>query len=153
MVELEVFKKLKYKEYEHIADIDQFKSLFDNRRYYSANDFELKLALNMDNLDYLKVGNAVRINDTFYYINFSQVPELETGELVVKGVSFFGLLNNRIIWENYSRQARPEVIARDLLSRHVVNPSNSSRKLRQLSLAPEANLGSSSVQFQNSYGI
>lgn len=153
MVELEIFKKLNDKDYEQLAVIDQFKSLVVNRRYYSANDFELKLALSMDNLDYLKVGNAVRINDTFYYINFSQVPELETGELVVKGVSFFGLLNNRIVWENYSRQARPEVIARDLLSRHVVNPSNSSRKLHQLSLAPEANLGSSSVQFQNSYGI
>ena len=153
MVELEVFKKLNDKDYEQLAVIDQFKSLVVNRRYYSANDFELKLALSMDNLDYLKVGNAVRINDTFYYINFSQVPELETGELVVKGVSFFGLLNNRIIWENYSRQARPEVIARDLLNRHVVNPSNSSRKLHQLSLAPEVDLGGSSVQFQNSYGI
>ena len=153
MVELEVFKKLNDKDYDQLAVIDEFKSLVVNRRYYSANDFELKLALSMDNLEYLKVGNAVRIKDTFYYINYSQVPELETGELVVKGVSFFGLLNNRIIWENYSRQARPEVIARDLLSRHVVNPSNSSRKLHQLSLAPEVNLGSSSVQFQNSYGI
>src|SRR5690625_4346175 len=153
MVELEVFKKLNAKDYEQLAVIDQFKSLVVNRRYYSASDFELKLALSMDNLEYLKVGNAVRINDTFYYINFSHVPELETGELVVKGVSFFGLLNNRIVWENYSRQARPEVIARDLLNKHVVNPSNSSRKLHQLSLAPEVDLGGSSVQFQNSYGI
>jgi len=153
MVELEVFKKLNDKDYEQLAVIDQFKSLVVNRRYYSANDFELKLALSMDNLDYLKVGNAVRINDTFYYINYSNVPELETGELVVKGVSFFGLLNKRIIWENYSRQARPEVIARDLLSRHVVNPSNSSRKIHQLSLAPEVDLNTPSVQFQNSYGI
>ena len=131
MVELEVFKKLNEKDYDQLAVIDQFKSLVVNRRYYSANYFELKLALSMDNLDYFKVGNAVRINDAFYYINFSQVPDLESGELVVKGVSFFGLLNNRIVWENYSRQARPEVIARDLLSRHVVNPSNSSRKLHQ----------------------
>lgn len=107
----------------------------------------------MDNLTYLKVGNAVRINDTFYYINYSQVPDLELGELVIKGVSFFGLLNNRIVWENYSRQARPEVIAKDLLNRHVVNPGNSSRKLHQLSLAPEVNLSTSSVQYQNSYGI
>ena len=153
MVELEVFKKLNDKDYDQLAVIDQFKSLVINRRYYSANDFELKLALSMDNLDYLKVGNAVRINDTFYYINFSQVPELETGELVVKGVSFFGLLNNRIIWENYSRQARPEVIARDLLSRHVVNPTNTGRKLHQLSLAPEVDLSTASVRYQNSYGI
>src|SRR5699024_390520 len=107
----------------------------------------------MDNLEYLKVGNVVRVNDTFYYINYSNVPESETGEMVVIGVSIFDLLNNRIIWEIYSRQARPEVIARDMLSSHVVNPSNSSRKLHQLSLAPEVDLGGSSVQFQNSYGI
>src|SRR5690625_5047113 len=119
MVELEVFKKLNAEDYEQLAVIDQFKSLVVNRRYYSANDFELKLALSMDNLDYLKVGNAVRINDTFYYINFSQVPELETGELVVRGVSFFGLLNNRIVWENYSRQARPERKSTRLNSSHV----------------------------------
>lgn len=153
MVELEVFKKLNEKDYDQLAVIDQFKSLVVNRRYYSANDFELKLALSMDSLEYLKVGNAVRINDIFYYINRSSVPELETGELVVMGVSFFGLLNNRIVWENYSRQARPEVIARDLLSRHVVNPTNTGRKLHQLSLAPEVDLSTPSVQFQNSYGI
>ena len=153
MVELEVFKKLNEKDYDQLAVIDQFKSLVVNRRYYSANDFELKLALSMDNLDYFKVGNAVRINDTFYYINFSQVPDLESGELAVKGVSFFGLLNNRIIWENYSRQARPEVIARDLLSRHVVNPTNTGRKLHQLSLAPEVDLNTPNVRYQNSYGI
>lgn len=124
-----------------------------NRRYSQANDFELKIALNLDNVGYLQVGNAVRINDTFYYINFAQVPELESGELVVRGVSFFGLLSNRIVWENYSRQARPEVIARDLLSRHVVNPTNSARKLHQITLAPEVNLSTPSILFQNSYGI
>lgn len=153
MVELEVFKRLNEKDYEQLAVIDQFKSLVVNRRYYSANDFELKIALSMDNLEHLKVGNAVRINDTFYYINYSSVPELESGELVVKGVSFFGLLNNRIVWENYSRQARPEVIARDLLSRHVVSPTNTSRKLHQLTLAPEVDLSTPSVRYQNSYGI
>ena len=153
MVELEVFKKLNEKDYDQLAVIDQFKSLVVNRRYYSANDFELKIALSMDNLDYFKVGNAVRVNDSFYYINFSQVPDLESGELVVKGVSFFGLLNNRIIWENYSRQARPEVIARDLLSRHVVNPTNTGRKLHQLTIAPEVDLSTPSVRYQNSYGI
>ena len=153
MVELEVFKQVNINNYEQLAVIDQFKSLVVNRRYYQANDFELKITLNMDNLDYLKVGNAIRINDIFYYINRSSVPELETGELVVMGVSFFGLLNNRIVWENYSRQARPEVIARDLLSRHVVNPKDNANKVHQISLAPEVNLGSSSVQFQNSYGI
>ena len=153
MVELEVFKKLNDKDYDQLAVIDQFKSLVVNRRYYSANDFELKLALSMDNLDYFKVGNAVRINDTFYYINYSQVPDLESGELVVMGVSFFGLLNNRIVWENYSRQARPEVIARDLLNRHVVNPTNTGRKLHQLSLAPEVDLNTPSVRYQNSYRI
>ena len=87
-MELEVFKQVNINNYDQLAVIDQFKSLVVNRRYYQANDFELKLALSMDNLDYLKVGNAVRINDTFYYINYSSVPELETGELVVRGVSF-----------------------------------------------------------------
>ena len=66
MLELQVFKKQNEKDYDQLAVIDQFKSMVVNRRYYSANDFELKLALSMDNLDYFKVGNAVRINDAFY---------------------------------------------------------------------------------------
>lgn len=107
----------------------------------------------MDNLNYLQKGNAIRINNVFYYINFVSVEDLEKAELTVKGVSMFGLLNNRIIWENYLKQARPEWIARDLLVRHVVNPSDTNRKIHQITVASDKNLTGSSIQYQNSYGM
>ena len=150
-MELEVFKKVNEKDYDQLAVVDQFKSLVVNRRFYEANDFELNVALNRNTLEWFKVGNSVRIGDTFYYINLSQVSDLTSGELLVKGVSFFGLLNNRIIWENYNRQARPEVIMRDLLDRHAVNPTDTNRKLYQVTLAPEVDLGTSIVRVQTSY--
>lgn len=147
-----MFKKLNEKDYDQLDVIDQFKSLVVNRRYYKANDFELKLPLSMSRLSNLTKGNAVRINGVFYYIDYAAVDDLEDGMLHVKGKSFFGILTKRIIWENYSRQARPEVIARDLLVRHVIDPSNTDRKVHQISAASAPSLTSESIQFQNSYG-
>lgn len=148
-----MFKKLNDKDYDQLAVIDQFKSLVVNRRYYKANDFELKLALSMDHLNYLLKGNALRIGDVFYYINYAAVENLADGLLVVKGVSMAGLLSNRIIWENYSKSARPETIARELLLRHAVNPSNLDRKLQQVTVAGDVNLTGINIQYQNSYGV
>lgn len=152
-MELEIFKKINASDYEQTAVIDSFISLVVNRRFFTSNDFELKLGLSMDNLTNLKTGNAIRIDSVFYYIIFSGVEDLQTGVLVVKGVSFFGLLNQRIIWENYSKQARPEFIARDLLSKHVVNPTDTNRKIKQISIAEDVDLTGTSILYQNSYGM
>lgn len=152
-MELEIFKKINASDYEQTAVIDSFISLVVNRRFFTSNDFELKLGLSMENLTNLKIGNAIRIDSVFYYINFSNVEDLKTGILVVKGVSFFGLLNQRIIWENYSNNARPELIARDLLLRHVITPIDISRKIAQISVADDINLTSSGILYQNSYGM
>lgn len=107
----------------------------------------------MDNLNNLRKGNAIRIGGVFYYIDSARVDDLESGELVIRGKSMAALMNERIVWENYSRQARPEVIMHDLANKHVVSPTNSARKLHQITLASVPNLGSPSVRFQNSYGI
>lgn len=152
-MELEVFKKLDANTYDQTAVIDSFKSLVVNRRFFSANDFELKLELSMDNLTNLKKGNAIRIGSVFYYINFSGVENLSEGVLTVKGVSFFGLLNQRIVWENYTKQARPEWISRDLLIRHVTNPSDTNRKLAQISVSDDLDITGTSILYQNSYGM
>lgn len=133
--------------------IDQFKSLVVNRRFFKANDFELKLALNMDNLNALKVGNTVRINGVFYYVNYAAVDDIADGLLTVRGMSLFGLTNNRIVWENYSKQARPEFIARELITRHVTAPSAPERKIKQITVGADSVLSGSSIQYQNSYGI
>lgn len=151
-MELEVFEKLNEKDYDQLDVIDQFRSLVINRRYYQSNDFDLKLPLTMDKLNNLKKGNAIRINGVFYYINYAAVDDLENGTLHVKGKSFFGVLSKRIVWENYIRQARAEVIARDLLMRHVINPSNADRKVHQITAASVGSLTTDSIQFQNSYG-
>ena len=151
-MELEVFKKLNANDYEQLAVVDQFKSLVVNRKYYEANDFELKTPLSMDNLTYFAKGNAVRINGVFYYVNYAAVEDVSGGLLHVKGVSFAGLLNKRIVYENYTKQARPEWIARDLLLRHVINPSVSDRKLQQITVAADKDLTGKSITFQNSYG-
>lgn len=152
-MELEIFKKLDANTYDQTAVIDSFRSLVVNRRFFTSNDFELKLELSMDNLTNLKKGNAVRIDGVFYYINYSGVEDLKTGVLLVKGVSFFGLLNQRIIWENYTKQARPESIARDLLLRHVITPTDTNRKITQISVANDTALTPTSVLYQNSYGM
>lgn len=152
-MELEVFKKINASDYEQTAVIDNFISLVVNRRFFTSNGFELKLGLSMENLTNLKIGNAIRIDSVFYYINFSNVEDLKTGILVVKGVSFFGLLNQRIIWENYSNNARPELIARDLLLRHVITPTDISRKIAQISVSDDINLTPNGILYQNSYGM
>lgn len=124
-----------------------------NRRFFKANDFELKLALTMDNLNALKVGNTVRINGVFYYINYVAVDDIADGLLSVRGVSLFGLTNNRIVWENYSKQARPEFIARELITRHVIAPIVPDRQIKQITVGSDNVLSDRSIQFQNSYGI
>ena len=152
-MEIEVFKKVSASAYEQLAVIDYFHSLVVNRRYYAANDFKLTVALSTENIANLSKQNAVRINGVFYYIDFSAVDDLESGQLTVSGNSFFGFLNNRIIWENYSKQGRPELIARDILLRHVVNPTNTARKINQITVASDATLTGATIQYQNSYGV
>lgn len=133
--------------------IDTFKSLKIIRRYYEANEFELKIPLSINVINDLSIGNALRLNGTFYYINWSNVESLESGVLNVKGVSLFGWLSNRIIWENYIKQAKPEFITREILLRHVINPTVPDRKLNLISVGDYVDLGNETVQFQNSYGM
>lgn len=152
-MELEIFKKINATSYEQLAVIDQFKSLVVNRRFFYTNDFELKIPLSMDNVNNLKKGNSVRIGNVFYYINFSAVEDLNEGLLIVKGVSFAGFLTNRIVWENYKKSAKPEFIARELLLKNVISPTNNDRKLPQISVSADFDLTGDSIQYQNSYGI
>lgn len=148
-MEIEVFNSDK----ESIALIDTFQSLIINKRYYKANKFELVVALNPNNTAYLKNGHFLLIEGVFYYIDAVMCDDSTSGELTISGVSLFGLLRNRIIWENYSKQARPEQICGFLLDRHVISPTDTNRQLDLIVRSSVANLTPDSIQYQRSYGV
>lgn len=151
-MDLEVFRKISESEFEQLAIVDTFNSLVVNRRFFSNNDFELKLPFSLENLMYFDIGNSIRINDVFYYVDRLAVDDLKAKQLVVNGNSFAGKLEDRVILENYNRQASPSVIGRDLINRHAVNPVNPDRKIHQIELAEEASLNMPSIRFTRSYG-
>lgn len=171
-MDIEVFKRVGTSgfNFESAGILDTFKSLTAKWRYYTYSEFsltilldELKEIISEDTEDATRrrniitslftADNIININDVYFYIDRVICDDSTEGELVVSGKSLRAKSLKRIIYRIYHQTKRPEQIIYDHLNNEVVNPSQTSRKIQYLSVVSPGTLSTSTVDYQNSYGV
>lgn len=138
--------------FQSVKIFDGFKSLTVSLNYYTYSTFELFVGLTPENVRLFVPETIIYMEGLYFYVDNAKVDDSSTSELKVSGKSLLGKTYDRIVLRNYNRNARPEQIAWDHLNNEVVNPSDSKRKIQYLTLAAVSNLGTTAIQYQNSYG-
>lgn len=171
-MDIEVFKRVGTSgfTFESAGILDTFKSLTANWRYYTYSEFsltilldELKEIISEDTEDATRrrniittlftADNIININDVYFYIDRVICEDSTEGELVISGKSLRAKALKRIIYRIYHQTKRPEQIIYDHLNNEVVNPSQANRKIQYLSVTSPGTLSTSTVDYQNSYGV
>jgi hypothetical protein len=171
-MDIEVFKRVGTSgfNFESAGVLDTFKSLTAKWRYYTYSEFSLTILL--DNLKEIISDNSedatrrrniitalftsdniININDVYFYIDRVICDDSTEGQLVVSGKSLRAKSLKRIVYRIYHQTKRPEQIIYDHLNNEVVNPSQASRKIQYLSVVSPGTLSTSTVDYQNSYGV
>lgn len=130
---------------ERLGVIGAFSYLKWTKKYTSHGDAELHVDVNDKNIALLKRGNVLFREDDneamyIYYRGFS---DDETGrdQLVIKCFSVIRWLEYRILWDIYNFDDTPEKIARAMITRESITPSDIGRKIDQIQLGPVKNFG------------
>lgn len=117
-----------------IAIVDLYVSVIWAERYNDAGDFELYIPLDSKNLDYLAIGNYLRLQDSdrAMIIDSIQVEsEIDTGkrQAVFKGQTLESILKRRIIWGKFYMNAKVETVIERLLVENIISPANQDRQV------------------------
>lgn len=132
---------------------DGFKSLSIKLNYYSYSTFELFVGLKNEHIRMFVPETIIYMEGLYFYVDNAVVDDQSTAQLKVTGKSLLGKSTDRIVNRVYNRTARPEQITWDHLNNELINPSDVKRKINYLRLSAVPNLGSETIQYQNSYGV
>lgn len=125
--------------FEIIGIIDAYSSLIWTNRYYSEGDFELYLPANNRNIQLLQKENFVVRETEMTNAMIIERVIIETNKergnhLIVSGRCLKSLLSRRIVWSQTTINGRVEVGARKLVDQNAINPTDSGRKIPNLTL-------------------
>jgi hypothetical protein len=171
-MDIEVFKRVGTSgfNFKSAGILDVFESLTVNWRYYTYSQFSLKILLedvqkiifnNSEEIQRRKdilfslfiSDNILNINDVYFYIDRVVCDDSTKGEVVISGKSLRAKSMKRIVYRIYHQTKKPEQIIYDHINNEVVNPSQASRKIQYLSITSPGTLSTSTVDYQNSYGV
>ena len=171
-MDIEVFKRVGTSgfNFKSAGILDVFESLTVNWRYYTYSQFSLKILLedvqkiifnNSEEIQRRKdilfslfiSDNILNINDVYFYIDRVVCDDSTKGEVVISGKSLRAKSLKRIVYRIYHQTKKPEQIIYDHINNEVVNPSQASRKIQYLSITSPGTLSTSTVDYQNSYGV
>lgn len=138
-----------------LGEIDDYESLIFTRRFYKVGEFELHININKENVDKLQEDNLIILGVNTNKIGVIRHKEIrlpENGELseelVIKGYTLKGIVGRRIIMppngKGYDTQeGSTEYIMKQFVNNNIVNPTDTSRKIPQVYIAPSLNRGKS----------
>ena len=171
-MDIEVFKRVGTSgfNFKSAGILDVFESLTVNWRYYTYSQFSLKILLedvqkiifnNSEEIQRRKdilfslfiSDNILNINDVYFYIDRVVCNDSTKGEVIISGKSLRAKSMKRIVYRIYHQTKKPEQIIYDHINNEVVNPSQASRKIQYLSITSPGTLSTSTVDYQNSYGV
>lgn len=171
-MDIEIFKRVGTSgfNFKSAGILDVFESLTVNWRYYTYSQFSLKILLedvqkiifnNSEEIQRRKdilfslfiSDNILNINDVYFYIDRVVCDDSTKGEVVISGKSLRAKSLKRIVYRIYHQTKKPEQIIYDHINNEVVNPSQASRKIQYLSITSPGTLSTSTVDYQNSYGV
>lgn len=150
-MEIEVFERISGETFQSVLVIDTFRSLMINKKYFTADDFQLNISAAEKHVTYLVPGSILLMDSCYFSIDSTTYAE-DKDELVVSGVSLFGLMRHRIVWSNFMLYDKPSFICERIIYENVTNPTNANRSIGLFDVSV-SNLPLANIQYQNSYGV
>lgn len=134
-----------------LCNIVKIKSVQWTRKFYGCGGFEIHLPLNAPYAEFLQSGNLLRYQGNVGIIRFLQQTE---DDITVSGEDLKGLLRQRVVVPPFVYKDNPEVIdgydrvsgtaeevMRHYVSAHAIAPTDSKRKIENLSLGSTVSTG------------
>ena len=126
--------------------IDNYECLMWQRNYYKSNTFSMQIIPTFEQFELLKKGNILLKKDNTkeaMYIDHRELEENEEGieVLVVSGYSLTQWLDRRITLYKEVEKGNAETVIRNYVNRHCINPTEANRKIDNLVLGINNNLG------------
>ena len=121
------------KNFEVVGIADVFKSFIWTDRYNKCGDFELYTEVTNELLDLMQQDYYVQIKESDHTMIISDIQietEVEEGNyLKVTGNSLEYILKRRYIYPQTSYEGSLQDAIEDMLTDHIINPSNTKRKI------------------------
>ncbi|MCY6372470.1 siphovirus ReqiPepy6 Gp37-like family protein [Clostridium ganghwense] len=136
-----------------LGEIDDYESLIFIRRFFKVGEFELHININKNNTDKLQEGNLILLGAKVNKVGIIMHRENgidENGEatetLVIKGPTLKGVMKRRITVPTGNQAydnavGSQETIMKQFVNNNIVNPSDISRKISQVVIAPDLKRG------------
>lgn len=135
------------KDFNLLGEIDNYESLQFVRRFYKVGEFELHINVNKNNTDKLQEDNLILLGSSFNKVGIIMHRENsydQNGEpmdtLIIKGPTLKGIMSRRLIVPEInsngydSQTGSIETILKAFVNNHVVNPTDATRKIPQVSI-------------------
>lgn len=132
-------------EFDVLLPTDMTTSVQWNTRYYDAGSFEIHLSVSQVQIDdgtlaQYKKAEYVYVEDNGC-TGIIQQHEYKDGEYVMKGRTLEALLNDRVIDTQFNMNGKPEDVARAIIDKFIINPTNQIRKMQNIYLGTYRGLG------------
>lgn len=119
--------------FEKIGVIDDYEEIIWTTRYFDTGDFEIKLPSGSQNIGLLEKDNyLMRYDDETVMIieSLNILTDIENGNYILaSGRCLKSILDRRIIWKLQKYSGTPEACIRSILTRNIINPSITARKI------------------------
>jgi hypothetical protein len=111
--------------------VESFEYLRWTRRYSSVGGFELRAIASRENLALLVMGNILWKSDDAEagFIEYVELTSEEQEFILVQGRFASGILSRRIVWGTETLRGDISEVVGSLLDRHLLNPTDASRKI------------------------
>jgi Siphovirus ReqiPepy6 Gp37-like protein len=149
-------------EFQLLAEIDNYSSMFFTRKWYSVGDLELRINRYLKHTEHLVKGNLIIVGSSLnkvFIIKHREIELTKDGKAsenwLIKALSLKSIIGQRTTipppntaYDN--KQGNAETVIKHYITKNVVSPVDPDRKIQQLILAANQNRGSA-VSWQSRY--
>lgn len=136
------------REFNLLAEIDDYESLQFTRRFYRAGEFEMHIALHKQGVDQLQKERIIVVDNKMHKAGIIQYREIGQNEqgievLVIKGPTLGGILDRRVtVTDNFDRvRGSAETVMKHYVNNHLISSTNIQRRVPFLINAPDLGRG------------
>jgi hypothetical protein len=149
-------------DFQLLAEIDNYSSLFLTRKWHTVGDLELRISRHLKHTEYLVRGNLIIVGSNLnkaYIIKHREIELNQDGKAsenwLIKALSLKSVVGQRMtlppITTAYDNiQGNTETVMKHYIDRNIVSPADPDRVIPQLSIAANQNRGTS-VSWQSRY--
>lgn len=126
--------------FELIDILDAFETFYWNDRYNATGDFEIRMPILVNHLEFIRINNYISIKESDRLMIIEDVTtttDPEQGDkLVISGRSLDSILTRRIVWRKLEMNGPIQSIIQSLLTQNIISPSDSRRAVPGFTFTP-----------------